>query len=313
MTRYDDRQPVTAGVDGTQDGLRAAEFAAIEASRTHRPLRLLHACHVGTLINPMAPMYGVDVLEKEGVGILDAAEKGARSVGYDITIDKQQVAMSPAAALVQASKTSALVVVGRRTVGRVERFLAGSTSQAVASKAHCPLVSVPVGWHPGETRRQVVVGSDGADEGRRAIEYAFEEASRRSDSLLVVRCWEMPVRWYLDVPTSADEEAEWADQIERALAEDLAGYQEQFPEVTVRREVVRAASPAHALCEKAEGSSLLVVGKRGIGGVIGLDLGWTAHSVLAQSKCPVAVVHRTDHDKDDATIPALHGTTSVSA
>lgn len=302
MTRYEDHQPITVGVDGSEDGLRAAAYAALEAIRTHRPVTLLHACHVGTLINPMAPMYGVDVLQKEGVGVLDAAERRVRAFGPEVAVDKQQVAMSPSAALTQASTTSALVVVGRRTIHPVERFLAGSTSQAVASKGHCPLVSVPVQWQPGDERRHVVVGTDGADAGRRAIEFAFEEASRRGDALLVVRCWAMPVRWYYDdLPSSPEEELLWSEQLERGLAEDLAGYQEQYPEVTVTRQLVRSASPAHALCERADGASLLVVGKRGLGGIAGLDLGWTARSVLAHARCPVAVVHRHDGEGGDAT------------
>jgi nucleotide-binding universal stress UspA family protein len=309
MTRYDDRQPITVGVDGTEDGLRAAEYAALEARQSHRPIRLLHACHVGTLLNPMPPLYGDEVLRQEGIGALDAAERRIRTFGDGIAVDKQQIAMSASAALVQAGKTSALVVVGHRTINPVERFLAGSTSSAVASKVTCPLVSVPVGWKAGAARREIVVGADGSASGRRAIEYAFDQASKHRMRLLVVSVWEMPMRWYLDVPPPVGETSEWLERRELALAEDLAGYQEQYPDVTVRRQFVRSPSPARALCDKSEGAALLVVGKRGLGGVIGLDLGWTARSALAHASCPVAVVHHHDHASDENTIPPVRGTT----
>ena len=221
-----------------------------------------------------------------------------------ISVDKSQIAASATAALVEASKTSALVVIGRRSVSRVERVLTGSTSSSVASKAHCPVVSVPDAWKPGESDRRIVVGVDGSESGRHAVEFAFAEASRRRVPLMAVRSWELPSRWYTDIPDVAGEDEEWLERMEVALAEDLAGYQEDYPDVQVSRVFERSSSAAEALCRRSDRASMLVVGKRGLGAVVGLDLGWTARSVLAHASCPVAVVHKRDHEPTDNRIPA---------
>jgi nucleotide-binding universal stress UspA family protein len=306
MTRYEDRQPITVGVDGTADGLRAVEYAAIEAREQHRPIRLLHVCHMSTLLSPMAPMYGIDVLREEGMTALDVAERRVRTFGIGIAVDKSQIVAPVASALVESSKTSALIVVGRRSVNRLERVLTGSTSSSVASKAHCPVVSVPVGWQPGEDTHRIVVGVDGSENGRHAVEFAFAEASRRRAPLMALRSWDLPARWYSDLPDVAGEDEEWLDRMELALAEDLAGYQSDYPEVQVSRIFERSSSSADALCRRSDGASLLVIGKRGLGGVLGLDLGWTARSVLAHATCPVVVVHTRDHETDDGRIPVMH-------
>jgi nucleotide-binding universal stress UspA family protein len=309
MTMHEDREPITVGVDGTEDGLRAAEFAAVEAREQHRPIRLLHACHASTLSAPMAPMYGTDVF-REGLTALDAAERRVRTFGIGIPVDKSQIAAPVASALEQASKTSALIVVGRRSAGRVERLLTGSTRSAVASKAHCPVVSVPVGWKPGEDGHGIVVCVDGSDSGRHALQFAFAEASRRRARLIALRSWEIPSRWSTDLPDMAREDAEWLERIELALAEDLAGYQEDYPEVQISRVFERSAAASDALVRRSKGATMLVVGKRALRPMAGLDLGWTERSVLARATCPVVVVHKRDHETHDNRIRVLHSARS---
>jgi nucleotide-binding universal stress UspA family protein len=256
-------------------------------------------------------MYGIDVLREEGVAALDEAEQRIRTFAIAIAVEKSQIAATATAALVEASKTSALVVIGRRSVSRFERVLTGSTSSSVAAKAHCPVVSVPVGWKPGETDRRIVVGVDGSESGRHAVKFAFAEASRRRVPLMAVRSWEVPSRWYTDIPDVGGEDAEWLERMELALAEDLAGYQEDYPDVPVSRVFERCSSAAEALCRRSDGAALMVIGKRGLGAVAGIELGWTARSVLAHATCPVVVVHKRDHPTDEHRIPVLSSVTKI--
>jgi nucleotide-binding universal stress UspA family protein len=75
------------------------------------------------------------------------------------------------------------------------------------------------------------------------------------------------------------------------LAERLAGWGGKYPDVEVRRVVVRDR-PAHALIEQATATAaqLVVVGSHGRGSAAGLVLGSVSHAVLHHSPCPVAIV-----------------------
>jgi nucleotide-binding universal stress UspA family protein len=78
---------------------------------------------------------------------------------------------------------------------------------------------------------------------------------------------------------------------EQTLSERLAGWQERYPDVLVRRVVV-ADKPAHQLLEQAGSAQLLVVGSHGRGGIAGMLLGSVSTSVLHGARMPVIVARR---------------------
>lgn len=285
------RTCVVAGVDGGPDGLRAAEYAATLAVAEGRGVRLVHAYHVSAGLNPMYPYYGLPDLREFGQSALAEAERRLRDQFPDLEIEHHLVYAPAAGALVEASKDAAAVVVGRRAVRGVSRVLSGSTSSAVAAHATCPVFSVPGGWAPTHDADRIVVGADGSAQGRAAIAFAFAEASRRGAELVVVRVWEMPARWYADVPVLDSNAHEWAERAELALAEDLAGWTEDYPEVPVTKVVEHSPYTAEQLLDHSEDAALLVIGSRGHSVLPGVQLGFTARSVLAHAECAVAVIH----------------------
>jgi hypothetical protein len=113
----------------------------------------------------------------------------------------------------------------------------------------------------------VVAGVDGSESGVQAVRWAAAEASRRHLLLRLER---------------------------EVLAERLAGWSEKYPEVSVRRLVVRDR-PARALVEESGRAQLVVVGARGRGGFRGMLLGSVSQALLHHSHCPVAVVRPTGH------------------
>ena len=298
MTTSPPARRVIAGVDGTDAGLRAAEYAAYEAQERDADLLLVHAYHVAVGLNPMSPWYGMDALRQTGQQALREASQtvvtttGCRPPGTWLA------AGTAAGALVEASKTAALVVVARRDVHGIHRVVSGSTSTAVAARAESAVVSVPVGWSPSPGRSgkrgRVVVGVDGSAAGRDAIEFAFREASRRSADLVAVHGWEVPASWFKDEAYLDSHRAEWEQLARLSVAEELAGWQQDFPEVRVTTIVEPARRPADALIEHSQDALLLVIGARGAGGIPGLHLGWTAHLLLQHAPCPLAVVHHDD-------------------
>jgi len=154
-------------------------------------------------------------------------------------------------------------------------------------------------------RRSIVAGTDGSDGARDAVLFAFEAAQDRRAPLVVVRVWETPLSWHEQIEALDDTSVDWAEQAERDLAEELAGWTADYPDVAVTRRIERARWAAETLVTVAADAGLLVVGARGLGGLRGLDLGETARSVVAHASCPVAVVHRGDLRADDVTEPAV--------
>ena len=74
------------------------------------------------------------------------------------------------------------------------------------------------------------------------------------------------------------------------MAESMAGFAEDFPDVKVDIRVVHEHA-VPALTAAGALARLLVVGSRGRGAVGALFLGSVSHGVLHHARGPVAVVH----------------------
>ena len=285
---------VVVGVDGSHDGLRAVEYGAREAVARGLRLLLVHAYHVTPVVNPTLPWYGVDARRRFGVGAMEAARRRAEQIATGTVIDEALVRTTPARALAKASSSASIVVLGRHHRHEAQRLFGGSTSTAVAARAKAPVVTIPDGWAPDTHRRSIVVGTDGSDAAHDAIVFAFDAAQDRGASLVVVRVWETPLSWHEQIEAIDDAGLDWAEQAERDLAEEMAGWAADYPDVMVTRWIERSRWAAETLVRVSADAGLLVVGARGSGGLRGLDLGETARSAIAHATCPVAVVHRGD-------------------
>jgi nucleotide-binding universal stress UspA family protein len=135
---------------------------------------------------------------------------------------------------------------------------------------------------PGDA--PVLVGIDGSPASELATEVAFEEASVRQVELVALHGWrDTSLFHYPGLDTESLQ-----TQAEAVLAERLAGWQERYPDVTVRRVVV-AEHPARALVQRAEEAQLVVVGSRGRGGLTGKLLGSVSTGVVHSVRVPVMV------------------------
>jgi nucleotide-binding universal stress UspA family protein len=125
-----------------------------------------------------------------------------------------------------------------------------------------------------------------------AIAYAFEVASDVGEPLLAMHGWYDPARTRAGRMIPLDYDPADAIQEERlALAESMAGWQEKFPDVSVKHRVVYG-HPVPALVSAASAARLLVVGSRGRGTLRSIVMGSVSHGILHRATGPVAVVHR---------------------
>jgi nucleotide-binding universal stress UspA family protein len=79
---------------------------------------------------------------------------------------------------------------------------------------------------------------------------------------------------------------------EQILAERLAGWQERYLDVTIRR-VVECDDPTYHLIRQSEAAQLTVVGSHGRGGFAGLLLGSVSAAVAQSAHMPVIVARQS--------------------
>ena len=139
----------------------------------------------------------------------------------------------------------------------------------------------------------IVVGIDGSDGSRHALQWAVEEAQIRRAHLIAVHAWHLPAATvgspYAAAMSDPEAFAEAAaDILHDTLAEiDTSGVAEGVDQRVVH------APPAQGLLEAAEGAHLLVVGSRGLGGFKGLLLGSVSQQVAHHATSPVVIVPST--------------------
>lgn len=199
----------------------------------------------------------------------------------------------------EASRAAALVVVGHRGRGRFTGLLLGSVAAQTAEHAGCPVVVV----RDDETREvvpaigRIVVGVDGSDQSRLAVDFAFTHAALHHVEILAVHVYQLTAFAPSADPRIPSYTDVIRDEATRLLADALAGDGDRYPDVPMRRKVLHGATADVLVAESAD-AVLTVVGSRGRGGFTGLLLGSTSQRLLHHASGPVAIVraYPTSHD-----------------
>jgi nucleotide-binding universal stress UspA family protein len=285
---------VLVGVDGSPAAKCAVDWAARDAAMRGVRLTLVHAVQpIGLTLPPLTGTTAFSRWQAEqGQKILDEAAHTARQSNPDggPEIETALVFSPVVPVLVDLSKDTDLVVVGSRGRGPVARSLLGSVSSSVVRHAHCPVAVIrdedPLMPYP--TQAPVVVGIDGSPVSELATAIAFQEASRRGVDLVALHAWsDVEVTDYPAIDWPAMKPA-----AEEILAERLAGWQERYPDVTVRR-VVERDHPIQHLVSQSESAQLVVVGSHGRGGFAGMLLGSVSAAVAHSARMPVIVARQS--------------------
>jgi nucleotide-binding universal stress UspA family protein len=138
----------------------------------------------------------------------------------------------------------------------------------------------------GSEMRSIVVGVDGSPDADHALNWAIEEAKRRSAPMLLVHGVEIGAA--AASPYGSGLVLEQLEEVGRdVLDKALAYVRAQGVHAEGRMEV---GSSAHALIEASCDADLLVVGSRGHGGFAGLLLGSVSTACVHHARCPVVVV-----------------------
>ena len=143
-----------------------------------------------------------------------------------------------------------------------------------------------------------VVGVDGSEDSRTALEWATAQATGRDVEILALCTWRAPILPSDTIGQSTllmdwgEFEAEYRRRLDEIIAsvqhhdqwDPPAGFE---PRIVPRVVQGRAA---HTLIEQSSEAELLVVGTRGRGGLSGVVLGSVSRQCATHSSVPVAVV-----------------------
>lgn len=282
---------ILAAVDGSPASNCAVDWAAREAAMHGVALRIVHVMRPLQITAPGVSIpvgLGAWREEQARLAIDDAVRIAAESTRYGTPsrIDGEVLFGPTVPTLVELSANAQMIVVGSRGLGAVARTLLGSVSSSLIHRSHCPVAVVhdedPL--MPNPAGAPVLVGIDGSPASELATAIAFDEASRRGVELVALHV-------FSDVEVSDFPASDWpamkpvADQ---TLAERLAGWQERYPDVVVRREVEHDRPTLH-LVQRSEAAQLVVVGSHGRGGFTGMLLGSVSAAVVQAARMPVIV------------------------
>jgi nucleotide-binding universal stress UspA family protein len=135
------------------------------------------------------------------------------------------------------------------------------------------------------SEREIVVGVDGSEHSKRAVEWAIREAKLRGAVLRPVCV----------APVGSDVDFDWSVDNSLAESQEIVDHEVEEapalePTVVVRGEVL-VGPIAETLARASEVADLLVVGARGRGAFSEFLLGSVSRSCAHEARCPVVIVH----------------------
>lgn len=281
-------QPLVAGVDASQESLRAARLAIALADRAGVPCHLVHAVpELWSLPAAPHPFAGKpDELNRE------AAVASAEAVRASLTggvpgdvLDQLEIRISrPALALADAAMDhhAGLIVVGGKHHTTLGRWMAGSTAHAVARTTPVPMLVATNDMVP---HRRVLCAVDGSDAARPTIDQAVRWATLLDAALTVLHVIE-PVPLFAEAPfavTPDDQERQAEVMLARAA----------WPYVPADAErLVRHGHPETVIAEEVRRreADLVVLGTHGRGWFDRILIGSVTERVLGALPAPLLVV-----------------------
>jgi len=183
-----------------------------------------------------------------------------------------------------------LLVVGPRGRGGFAGLHMGSLAHHLTHYTRRPLGIVPEPG-AGSALDRIVVGVDGSEGSVAALDWCAGLAGAAKVEVIAVYAFEPFAEWVLESdPHSWRQTAEDKMETEWVVPLRAAG-------VSVRTRVIRDIHPVAALAAAAdeEDAGLVVVGTRGLSGVVGLRLGRVPIQLVHHTQLPVVLVPPVDH------------------
>jgi len=289
--------PVIAAVDGSDDGLRALDWALDDAHRRGAPLRVVHVRQYAIWAQPEVLAAGPP--DPDDDPVLDQVRKYLEGRTDRPDVEYQGLEGAPGVLLPELGSTAQLLVLGSRGRGGFAGLLLGSNGMAAARDAECPVVVVPrpgrevQGDVPAGPGPRMVVGLQVDSPDEATLAFAFDEAALRGARLHVIAAYAWPLQTWASpgelVPPVIDQNA--VENETWALAEGfLAPHRSRHPDVRADAYAMPGGA-AGLLVAASKDAELVVVGRHRRRLLAPARMmGSVTQAVLLHAAAPVAVV-----------------------
>ncbi len=273
---------IVVGVDGSRPAVRAAVWAIDEAVSRDIPLRLISA------IDPHGTDPDEDARRQDAAELaLQHAASAVEATERPVKVEIDLVRGKPTAALIEASRSAAMVAVAAVGIKHFDHNRIGSTAVSLVSSAHCPVAivrgsdrSAPpgAGW--------IVVELDESPDSAAVLQCGVEEARLRGAPLRVLGSWQSRYTDVHDTHAVADGNRMVRAQLDRRISR----WKHRYPDLDVKPVAVHG-SVLNYLAKHGADIQLVVVGARNAESVEEL-LGPTGSAALHNTDCSVLVADR---------------------
>jgi nucleotide-binding universal stress UspA family protein len=281
-----------AATDGSEESLRAVEWAAREAVLRGASLRIVAAPspppRMFNLLGRPDRDFVAGLIREERDWALAAAAARAVAAAPGLQVDTVPLAGPPAQAVTESGSGASMLVLGAQGTDAVGSIALGSVSWYAAAHAPCPVVVVR--GEIAAIHQEIGIGIGDLDTSADPLTFAFEEASLREAALVATHAWHIPLAAISRAgsPPPVPKLAATAAEATRRLAGWLDNWRKKYPDVPVSQYVVRDR-PSWVLVGLSIRTDLVVIGRRASRpGVPGP--GSVRHAVLNRALGSVAVV-----------------------
>ncbi|MCH4208656.1 universal stress protein [Bifidobacterium sp.] len=323
---------IVVGLDGSPESFAALRWALREAECSRQRVNAVFGWTPSWELGAEPDNdKDWDTMRERMLGRLHGWVKEA-SKGLDIDLGKIELTPERAsgeAALLRIGSHAQQIVVGRRSMGRVMRWLTNSTSSSLAEESQVPVTIVRgadadehdvqggiaaalgptvLGPAAGDDRvkpengsgaeaagRTIVVGVDGSPAADRALRFAICRAALHHASVHAVYCWQFKELGVIPGYENAIAPIEAGQEYAAKLVRDIVTARIHDSPATAEALSISThafhVSAVKGLLSASRYTDHIVIGTRGLGGLDAHFLGSVSRQVVNLAQCTVTVVH----------------------
>lgn len=283
---------ILVGIDGSERGERALEWAAYYAERESTQTNSSSRLTLLTVFSSSKSQAGLseDFMRNAVEALLGrvSAELKAKHPSLDVTCRIAKGSVIDCIA--EVSNEYDMVVLGTHHGRTVGQTISGARGLRVALAVKIPTVVVPVDWNVQEEKNGIVVGVGLDTESSCAVSFAAQQAALHKKPLRLVTAWGLPTFLNKPAEVMGGGIAPVGEQAQQRLDSCVEKIHAEYEHLEVSAEAIEGSSPTRVLIDQSKEAEVLVLGTHSFTALGRTLFGSVVHSVLLNLVVPTVVV-----------------------